>query len=375
MDKASNQNSKHLQEILVKFVEGSATSEELQFLQYWEEHIDQHKNEFDQLDTAEKQSIEQTLKVRIFGNLPKAQDKIRFINRYWHVAASIILLFSIATITYFTIRDNKSSQSLTSKYGEDVMPGQNLAYITLSDGSKYQLKEDRAGITMDKNGITYQDGGLIASTDAIVTATINVPRAGTYRITLADGTKIILNSESSLQYPTSFAGSERKVQLQGEAYFEVAADPNKPFLVSTGDQELKVLGTHFNIQAYPNEAISTTLLEGSVALTANKKTLKLKPGQQAVLKREDFNVSEVTVDDYTAWTRNLFTFNMIPLRDIFQQMERWYDVDIDYPASLANEKYFMEIPKDRKLSEVLSSLSSLTGIKFKIVERRVTVQP
>lgn len=299
------------------------------------------------------------------------QEKRTF--KWWYAAASIFLISLIGTFAYLSYKDQGLSNQIVSQYGDDVQPGKNLAYITLSDGSSYELRGDQNEVSITDKGIAYSDGSLITATENITTAVINVPNGGIYNIILPDGTKVFLNSASKLQYPVRFTGVERKVELEGEGYFEVVPNIDLPFIVSTGVQDLKVLGTHFNIKAYPNESIFSTLLEGRVELKTSHSNVQLRPGQQAELVKNKFKVAEVSADDYTAWTRNQFAYNNVPLREIFKEMERWYDVTIDYPAAIGNEEYFMKIPKDQKLSQVLASLASLTDIKFKIEGRRVIV--
>lgn len=371
MDSYHN-NRELLQQILKKYVNGTATEAEIKFLDQYDEYIDRNTHAF--ADLPEEEQVEIAFKLRHRLDREMKSKPAKRIS--WTAYAAAVALFLVIGLGlyYYLQRPSSAPTELLSQYGGDVLPGSNKATITLSDGSRYELNGDKAGITVGADGIAYTDGGLIAATDQVVTAVIAVPRGGIYHVTLQDGTKVSLNSGSTLHYPVHFNGTERKVVLEGEGYFEVARNAQQPFIVQTGVQKLKVLGTHFNIQAYPGEKISSTLLEGSVELTAGNGSTRLKPGYQAILNDNNYSVREVSVDDYTAWTRNLFTFNMAPLSEVFKQLERWYDVDIEYPATIGNERHFMEIPKESKLSEVLTSLSAFIKIKFSIEGRRVIVR-
>lgn len=374
----------HIEDLLKKYLSDRYTSAEYEeLLEYF--GIDGNEADAEQLlynaiasettwidvsdDRMEKvmENAKRTLLQRI------NKRPISLIRKILPYAAALFCIFSLVAYWYNSQKTHQTEQ-LTSIYGGDALPGTNRATITLSDGSQYELSEDQQGITIDESGIAYTDGDRIAATAKVTTATIKVPRAGIYNITLPDGSKVYLNSESELLYPTSFVGAERRVKIAGEGYFEVAHDPTRPFVVESGSQVLKVLGTKFNLHAHPDAPVATTLLEGRVALTASDLSIDLKPGQQATLYDNKYKTTQVDVEDYTAWTRDLFVFNSVPLRDIFKQIERWYDVEIEYPPALGNQKFFMEIPKDHKLSEVLGSLSNLIGIKSSIEGRRVIVR-
>ena len=203
-----------------------------------------------------------------------------------------------------------------------------------------------------------------------------MPNGGQYKISLQDGTKVILNSGTELSYPTRFTGNERLVNVTGEAYFEVSHDASKPFKVRSDKQTITVLGTHFNIKAYKGEVSETTLLEGKVSIAAlNNPSIQtiLNPGLQASFNGNQFNTIKVSAEEYTAWTRDLFVFNDLTLQQLCAQLERWYDVQIILPPNISEQRYLMEIPRDKKLSETLTSISELIGLNYKIEGRRVTV--
>ncbi|WP_343559622.1 FecR domain-containing protein [Sphingobacterium sp.] len=361
---------------LYDYFETTGNSEELDGL--IENYLQPERPEAGQ--TAEEQLDRVTTNawVNIKAKLPAATSRKRSILQFrWIAAAAAALLVIGMTITFMVKNNEPPAPKLTSKYGSDVMPGTNKATLTLSNGQQYELKDNQAGLRTGDGGISYRDGEQIASTDQVTEARIHVPNGGTYTVILSDGTKVQLNSGSDLSYPTRFTGKERLVQLTGEGYFEVSHNASKPFKVQSGPQVVTVLGTHFNIHAYGNEPIETTLLEGKVSVNALLNSAKgtvLTPGLQASFEQGQFKVRKVTADDYVCWTRNLFVFNHLSLPQIFKHLERWYDVEINYPSNLSKETYLMEIPKDRKLSEILEPISDLTGVSFKIQGRRITAK-
>lgn len=283
------------------------------------------------------------------------------------VAASILLCLSVGL--YLAMRNNELQQ-FTVSAKNDVKPGRNKAILTLADGSVIDLDNAKTGQLATQNGIIvrktangkleYIVKDVANANQAISTNLISTPRGGQYEVTLPDGTKVWLNAASSLKYPSSFAKNERKVELQGEAYFEVAKDKNRPFRVATKQQTVEVLGTHFNISAYNDETqVKTTLLEGAVNVSSGTNSLKLKPGQQALLNLADAKLHlnpNVDVDKEMAWKNDLFAFDNDDLKTIMRQISRWYDLDVVYQGKITDEKYVGEIPRNSNLSEVFKIL-------------------
>jgi len=206
--------------------------------------------------------------------------------------------------------------------------------------------------------------------------TISTPVGGQYTVVLPDGSKVWLNAASSLKFPTAFTGTERRVELTGEGYFEVAKNKHMPFKVNFNREEVEVLGTHFNISAYPDEAVTrTTLLEGSVRISKNNIKKILVPGQQAIssMQTGGFNIAEVNTDEAIAWKNGLFLFHNENIRSIMKKIARWYNVDVNYQGSFTNQEYGGRISQSKNLSEILKNLELTGTIHFKIEGRRVTV--
>jgi ferric-dicitrate binding protein FerR (iron transport regulator) len=223
--------------------------------------------------------------------------------------------------------------------------------------------------------LTYQPSDSGAKTGLY--NTIATPRGGQYQVVLADGSSVWLNAASSLRFPTNFVGKERRVEVKGEAYFEVAKNKAMPFVVVANGAEVQVLGTHFNVKAYDDEAVlRTTLLEGSVKFVSGSNTVTLKPGQQSRLKENGGVdvVNEIDVDKVVAWKNGYFDFDGESLETITKQLARWYDVEVVGTARIADQ-FYAEIPRSTKLSDVLHALELTGKVHFQIDGKKVTVTP
>lgn len=295
---------------------------------------------------------------------------------YWWkraaAAASVLLVLSCGFYLY-----KEFSRSATSRYANlDIPPGTNRATLVASNGAVYQLNGAKEEIVVDKGSIHYKDGDKLPVKDSIQHVTINIPRGGQYRVTLSDGTRVWLNAASSLSYPTAFTGKERSVTLKGEAYFEVAHNANQPFIVHTPDEDVKVLGTSFNVNCYNDENRTvTTLTTGSVRLDSKNAahTMELHPGEQAVLDNTTFNVAVVDVSLYTAWKDGDFRFQATPLTEVMRQIGRWYDLDVDNASIPADIKVHASIKRDKKLSTVLHALERIGDVKFEVKGKNISI--
>lgn len=378
----------NIKQLFDKYVDGSASKDEIkQLYDYFEttgnsEELDHLINDYLRMGNEFTSKITDDKVMQLVTNswnsiqaaMPAApKQKRKMISMKWIAAAAAVLILGM-TLTFVLLNNKPATPQLTSIYGDDIMPGSNKAILTLSNGKRFKLKDNKAGVTIEGGGISYLDGETITSTNEVIQATIEVPNGGIYSIKLADGTSIQLNSGSTFSYPTRFEGTERLVKLKGEGYFEVSHNPAKPFKVQSAGQTLTVLGTHFNVQAYDKEPIETTLLEGKVLVQASgtNGSAILAPNQQSKLSNDKFTLKNVNARDYIGWTKNLFVFNDLTLGQIFKHLERWYDVEIVYPTDLSDKQFMMEIPKDRKLSEILNAISSLEELSFKIQGRRIT---
>lgn len=321
----------------------------------------------------------------------------------WTAAAALLLGFAGGTTWYYLHRQQpQPATDLSSKAIDPIIPGSNKAILTLANGQQIILNNAQKGllsqqgavqvIKLDSGQLAYRTAGASGSSvtpgspgdaanagagvnAAILYNTVFTPRGGQYQITLPDGTRVWLNSESSLRFPTAFTGKDRVVLLKGEAYFEAAPDKDKPFIVSTGTVSTRVLGTHFNIMAYDDEdAIRTTLLEGAVNVEEGSQSALLAPGEQAQLDYTNHTLVRRTVNTraVTAWKDGYYFFDRTPVSAVMRQIARWYDVDIDYTGSVPKDEIVGKIPRTAHVSEVLH-IMELIGIRFRVEGRKITV--
>ena len=250
------------------------------------------------------------------------------------------------------------------------MPGSNKAILTLADGSTIILQSAINGIVAQQGNTKISksaDGQLVYKslnekpTEVLINS-IATPKGGQYQLVLSDGSIVWLNAASSLRFPAAFAGSERKVELSGEAYFEVAKNASMPFKVEVaGKGEVEVLGTHFNVNAYSDEAtVNTTLVEGRVKVKAlaNRDSRIIAPGEQAQLEgngRISIN-KDADTEQAMAWKNGTFNFSHAELGVVMRQLSRWYDVDIKFEGPVSQRQFSGEIQRDLKLSQVLKLL-------------------
>lgn len=306
------------------------------------------------------------------------------------VAASITLL--LASGIFYLTKSKEQVNQVTEK-PQEIAPGGNRGILTLSNGKQIVLSdisekdtiakeggEDEVTIKMSADGvITYvvNPNADDSKTNEDAFNTLSTPTGGQYNIVLADGTKVYLNAVSSLKYPAQFNGEQRIVELEGEAYFEVAKNKNQPFIVKSADQSIKVLGTHFNVHAYDNEPVTkTTLLEGSVAVSYKNQNTILKPGQQSNVsdKLTKIIVKEVDTEAAIAWKNGRFKFDNSDLKSVMKQLERWYGIKVEYRGDVSDVRFNGGTFRNKNLSEVLKVLE-LSNIKFKVEGKTIIVYP
>lgn len=301
--------------------------------------------------------------------------------------AAMVLLF-VGFGFYISHTPRKKVQTQLAKVKRplhDALPGGNKAVLTLANGKTIILDNAENG-TLAQQGATLikktADGQLIYNAVALAEKkaapainTITTPRGGQYQVILPDGTKVWLNSASSLRFPTYFTGASRQVEITGEAYFEVTKNPAMPFKVKTTRADIEVLGTHFNVMAYDDENVmKTTLLEGAVNITSGGFNATLKPGQQAQINRSGQNkvLSDVDVEDETAWKNGIFQFRDAGIDVILRQASRWYDVDVTYKKGVPVREFNGRISRNVKASELLNMLR-YTGVDLKIEGKDIIV--
>ena len=337
------------------------------------------KSEPENLDhlEADTHRILQHIKQRIAGREenPKMSARTFPLWQWMTIAASMLIIGFAGYYLYNTPTINVSTQ-LTSIYSDDVAPGGNRATITLSDGTVIALDEDRDGVVAYGDELAYIDGKKVMTTPTVVQyATLATPRGGRYQLTLPDGSKVWLNAASSITYPIRFEGSLRTVKLQGEAFFDIAEDKTKPFIVESNEQQIIVTGTTFNVEAYGDQqTTNTTLVSGSVVINSNEgHRMVLRPGQKAILQGDSFKTEQADIHAVTGWVQGEFVFHYSTLADILPQLERWYDIEVEI-TSIPQEEFYAEISRNMPLSAVLKAIEETSNLRFEIKERRLLLK-
>jgi transmembrane sensor len=376
-----SQNIKdRIQILAAKLQEGTITDEERKEFELWYNSYD------DSSVIVEANDEIDAVKERIYASIE--QQTIDSVGRNrslwlgWLQVAAALTVCTLA-VWFYASHYRTPSNSLKTAQAQEILPGGQKAMLILSDGSKVVLDDHANLSTMNVEGVEIKkgEGQLVytSSKDAKsepVFHTIQIPKGGTYALTLPDGTKVWLNAASSLKYPVDFTGARREVELAGEAYFEVFKDKSKPFVVKNRSMDIEVLGTHFNVNAYDdNKEIKTTLFEGKVKVIQEKKNLILKPMQQAVLNTgsNTMKVKEVDSEEAIAWKNGEFVFESELISSVMQKIARWYNVEVVYQGPIPDYEYVGTISRDKDISAVLKMLSLTNTIRFKIEGRRVIV--
>lgn len=329
------------------------------------------------------------LKARLDERLdqqPTADGKVRWHNWGLYVAAAsvVFVVVIVAFLQYYSSRDSKIINGQTVKV-QDASPGKFKARLVLDDGSTIVLDSSGNGelARQGNTSIIQKDGQLLYQEDkkggnALLYNKLTTGRGETYCTLLSDGSKIWLNAGSSVRYPVTFPAGERKIEITGEAYFQVAKDANKPFVVSGSASNgkkwsLQVLGTSFNLNNYLDEPVmKTTLVEGSVKIMAASKEVKLQAGEQAILNGYTLSTEKGDVEAATAWKNGYFQFTDADLPSVLRQLSRWYDLDVIYVGQPVKKTFAGKLPLNARASEVLSVLAA-HGIHLRIEGKKLMV--
>jgi len=365
-------NSENVKDILTRYHADHCTEAERHLVESWILH-----GNTDPLDFSDAQLLEDLLDIRLHLERDFQAEKTTKIYpvRKW-LRYTAILVFILSTgLWLFRNQWLNQERADTKDQIADIAPGGNKAILMLADGRTINLSEAQAGIVVG-DGITYADGSTLLSGEDAPSQIqqLTTPKGGTYQVTLPEGTKVWLNSASTLTYPNRFADDERVVEIAGEAYFEVAKNHQKPFKVISKDQQLTVLGTAFNISAYSDETeVKTTLVEGSVRVTsaASYPDAVLTVGQQSILSSAGITVDDVEVAPFIGWKDGYFLFNGTELRDAMKQLSRWYDVDVVYEGNIPKTPFFGKISRNDTLAEVLEILKE-GKVNFRIEKQADT---
>jgi len=373
-------DKQHIPEDLIKrYLDGTATDEEKALVESW------HLQDFLKSDTAPDEEEITQVHAQMRQVLSRHAAPPKKLNPWYRYAAAACLLFMLGFTGYLLLH-KPSTQQLAQNQVQDVKPGGNKAILTLANGQKISLTDARNGNIAQQSGAQINktnNGQVVYSTvknadqDAVPTYNmLATPRGGQYRLTLADGTVAYLDAASSIKYPVAFNGAERKVEITGQVYFEVVHNAGKPFRVAVKGQVIEDIGTHFNINAYDDEpVIKTTLIEGSVKVSATNQTALLKPGQQAITSANGkIKVINTDTEEAIAWKNGYFLFNDEPLESVMRKVSRWYDVDIEYPqGQKINEVYGGSADRYANVSQVLKVLEVTGDVRFKVEGKKILV--
>jgi len=310
------------------------------------------------------------------------QVPVKRMNNWYRVAAAAVVGGIVATAAFFYTTNHATVQKpeiiVAKKVVNDIPPGKDRAILTMQDGTKVDLdslqKNSAAAYGFQKkngNEIAFNE----ASSQTITYNTLATPKGGKYKLMLPDGSMVWLNAASTLRFPTAFQGSSREVTLTGEAYFEIAENAKQPFHVKVNDMDVQVLGTHFNVMAYDDEStVNTTLLQGSVKVSQGSRSNILKPGQLSAIDKEGaMKISEADVEETMAWKNDLFVFRSYDFKKVMRQVERWYNVTVEYKSKIPEGKYSGMIGRNNNISQVLNILKA-SGISFKINDNTIVVE-
>lgn len=372
----------NIEEIIIKRLsEEHLSKEESVFFDKWYQNSSNREYYNDLLKIRSgiiASQVKERIDKRKAWNQVRPARKISLIRTLLKFAAIMILPLSLGV--FLLIRENKQEKVVYAEV--PVQPGKKQAVLTLSSGQQVMLADtivhvNEKGMVIsnfpDKE-LVYKIMNDTMKTETIYN-TVTVPRGGEYKLVLADGTIVWLNSDSHIRYPVTFSGNTRQVELEGEAYFEVAKDVEKPFIVRMNEYNVRVTGTQFNVRNYSNESLATTLVEGGVQIERKGKVDRLRPGQQAVLENNEIRIRVVNVEEQVAWRHGAFGFTQCRLENIMEELARWYDVDVFYMNQQVKDYHFSAwFKRSSSINEVINILEKTKKISLDLKGRILTVK-
>lgn len=396
-----NKKEQEFRKLISKYIQGNASEEEIHFLNAYYEEFEHMPNILDGVSEEGISKIKEQIRdnIKEKGFEPEWQEGKEVVMnkraRYFRAAAVVGLIVAAGLGYYFISKNNGAARNLEAATVQptlkhDALPGGNRATLTLADGTVVNLDSTGSGMVTKQGNVTviklndgqlsYQSSTpLTSSTPATIRYnTISTPRGGQYQLLLADGSKVWLNAATTLRFPIKFTTDVRKVFLEGEAYFEVAKNAEKPFRVAIGDNVVEVLGTHFNINSYQDEgALKATLLEGSVKVITGGETALLTQGEQAQIRNGSSHIrvaNDVNLNAVMAWKNGKFLFEKADIHTVMRQIHRWYDLDITYQG-IVTKHFGGTISRNVNASKVLEMLEMTGGVNFEIIGSKVIVMP
>jgi ferric-dicitrate binding protein FerR (iron transport regulator) len=394
-----NETANRIAVLIGKHLKQELSREEDLELNAWIEESGDHREIFERLTTVDY--LEDTIREKYRTNAVEAtREKLNrlietdgetlqrngSIHRIWPrlaVAAAVLCLLSVS-VFYILKRTGKADTEMAKavKVESVISPGSNKATLKLADGRSIvldsatigQLAQQGSTQVLNKNGQLVYDASRVMGQREVLWNTLSTTKGQTYSLLLSDGSRITLNSASSIRFPVTFTGEKREVQVTGEVYFQVAHDASRPFEVTAGDMVLQVLGTTFNVNAYADEAaIKATLVEGSIQIIKGAQRKIIKPRQQAQVLPNDIKVTEVDVDKIIAWQQGFFRFKEDKLSAAMKNIARWYDVDVQYEGNAANVEISGGIPRSANISELIKMLAGI-DVEARIEGRKLVLK-
>lgn len=382
--------NQHIRDILAKYEAGTITEEELRLIDNWYAPFEANPDLIDSLSAEERTFRKKQLQEKILGQLTADKStlaitpKKRFFltpgKRLLQAAASLIL---ICAVSFYLINNQyKKPPTTVGAHNNTINPATDRAVLTRSNGEEILLDESKNGELFTEGNVhinKLKPGNLVYTTDnkvdKVYSNTLSTPRGGRYQLTLADGTRVWLNAQSSITYPSAFHGHSREVKISGEVYFEVAHNSTMPFRVRSENQTIEVLGTHFNVNTYhTGSGAKTTLLTGSIALTNRHHHVVLKPGEQGIVAGPSLSVKKVDPAEVIAWKEGYFDFTDNDILTVIEELGRWYNVDIDYAGVPTKETFTGRIPRSWPFEKVLNLLKTFKSIQVEMQGRRLIVE-
>lgn len=381
----------HIANIIVRYLSGEITPEENTLLENWRKEEPDHEALFQKICSEEnlKKNVEKSVLFNIATGWMEVEKRIRRNNNrertiriLRYAAAVLVPVFFVGISLKYTSHDYFPDQSVL--LAQPILPGAAKAILTLDNGETINLDKETANvlqkiggtnIQIDSTTLNYQLAQSASTQLEVVYNKVEIPRGGEYALVLSDGTKVHLNSMSSLRFPVAFTAGKREVELQGEAYFEVSKT-GQPFIVNANGMQVEVLGTTFNISAYPDEEYQTTLVNGSVKVSAEKgESLILKPSQQATIASSSNSIQVRTVDTsfYTSWVKGKINFKDQRLEDIMKTLSRWYDMKVIYESErIKNIRFGCNLNRYEEITPFVELLEKTEEVHAKIEGNTIT---
>lgn len=376
-----NHEHDFISRLICKELTGTITADEQQMLDEWRERNSYNETVYRRLTDIKRLQIEYH-RYRLTDParpLAEMKKRLRINERRWprHAVAAAIAMLLVGLSAWFFQQYQMGSVYKNSVAITEISAGSTKALLTLANGETLELSDN---IQKNQKLIADTKSASIVATPRIAEQVLTTPRGGEFRITLEDGTEVWLNAASRLSYPETFDGQQRRVTLEGEAFFKVAKDSIKPFVVVSGNQEVRVYGTEFNVCAYSDEKdIRTTLVEGSISLrpiNGNQSELMLTPGKQAIFDKEDETARVVSVDTevITSWRTGVFVFEGQTMEQIIHALSRWYDFEYEFRDTATAQTIFMgSIPKYSSFDEVCDIFHKLGGVSLRQEGHKVII--